>query len=258
MKIIGHKTALIGHTGFVGHNIFLQQDDAIHLYNTSNIHEMYGKEYELIIIAAPGGSRIFANKFPGEDRIGIGALATHLNLVKGIKKVVLISTVEVYSMKNGIDEHAKIDPTQLDDYGRNRHTLEEIMLKEFDSTIIRLPILFGENLKKNFIYDLIHNERIEYINPNNELPLYNLEYLWNDILTALDNDLRLVNLVSEPINVGELAKEIFDIELPENKKLPLRKYDIWSRHANLWGSEPYIESKENVLYDLKKFVENYK
>jgi len=249
-----HKTALIGYTGFVGHNIFLQQNDVIHLYNTSNIHEIYGKEYELIIIAAPGGSRIVANKFPGEDRIGIAALVTHLNLVKGIKKVVLISTVEVYSCKNGIDEDVKIEESQLDDYGRNRRALEKMVITEFEnSSIIRLPILFGEKLKKNFIYDLIYNERTEYINPDNELPIYNLDCLWPDILTCINCNLSILNLVSEPVSVGKLAKEIFDIELPKNESLPLRKYDIRSKHAHIWGRKHYMESSKEMIHDLKKF-----
>lgn len=253
------KTALIGYTGFVGHNILRQMTKKIDLYNESNIENIYGKVYDLVVCAAPGGSRIVANKFPGEDRVSVYALGTHLNLVMKIKKLVLISTVEVYPMKNGIDEHTKIDPSKLDDYGRNRRILEELVLNEFkESLVIRLPILFGEKLKKNFIYDLIHNERVEYINPDNELPIYNLEYLWNDILTSLDHDLQIVNLVSEPMNVGEVAKEVFDIDLPKNKTLPLRKYNIWSRHASLWGSGIYMERKEDVLYDLKNFVEDYK
>jgi len=261
MKIIGHKTALIGHTGFVGHNIFLQQNDAIHLYNTSNIHEIYGKEYELVIIAAPGGSRIVANKFPGEDRVGIGALLSHLNLVQGVKKVVLVSTVEVYSNKVRIDEDSNIHPSILDDYGKNRLFLENLISIQYSNPLIlRLPILFGEGLKKNFIYDLIHNERVEDINPDNELPIYNLKYLWDDILTCLEHELDIVNLVSEPIKVGEIAKEIFDVDLPKNDLLPSRKYDIRSKYADFWGSwsDFYMENKDDVFNDLDKFVRDYK
>jgi len=249
------KVSLIG-TGFVGYNIFHQADEGIDLYNTSNIAGLYGKEYDLVIVAAPGGSKFVANKFPDEDRFGVGAIVTYLNSAKGIKKVVLISTIEVYSDKNKIDESGEIDESQLDDYGRSRRLLEKTIIEEYGNPlIIRLPILFGENLKKNFIYDLIHNERLEYINPDDELPVYNLEYLWNDILTCLDCEIDVVNMVSEPTKIDEITKEIFNIELSKNESLPLRKYDIRSKHAHLWGPEHYMESKKEMMYDLLKFVE---
>ena len=43
----------------------------------------------------------------------------------------------------------------LHPYGRNRLELEDLVRKEFDTLVVRLPALFGKGLKKNFIYDAI-------------------------------------------------------------------------------------------------------
>ena len=56
-----------------------------------------------------------------------------------------------------MDEDSTINKTDLLPYGFDRLYLEEFVEQNFkDYLIVRLPGLFGKNIKKNFIYDFIH------------------------------------------------------------------------------------------------------
>ncbi len=66
----------------------------------------------------------------------------------------LISTIDVF--KNSIGKNEDYSPDAIEAYGSNRGYLENLCRSNFEKChIIRLPGLFGENLKKNFLYDLI-------------------------------------------------------------------------------------------------------
>ena len=59
-------TALIGHTGFVGSNILSGRpfDD---LYNSSNLDQIAGKHYDLVVSAANRADSFRINEHPDED-----------------------------------------------------------------------------------------------------------------------------------------------------------------------------------------------
>lgn len=57
----------------------------------------------------------------------------------------------------GKDEDCRIDTKDLQAYGYNRYQLEQWTRENYpDALIIRLPGLYGINIKKNFIYDYIN------------------------------------------------------------------------------------------------------
>ena len=73
------------------------------------------------------------------------------------KKVVLISTIDVFKTPKDVDEESMVDTDGLHAYGYDRYQLELWVRERYpDALIIRLPGLFGKNIKKNFIYDFIH------------------------------------------------------------------------------------------------------
>jgi hypothetical protein len=97
-----------------------------------------------------------ANNEPEKD---LEIIKNAFNNIKKInpKHVVLISTIDVYKNPVNVDESTVIDIDNLQPYGFNRYQLEKMVADEFQNhTIIRLPGLYGENIKKNFIYDLIN------------------------------------------------------------------------------------------------------
>jgi hypothetical protein len=72
-------------------------------------------------------------------------------------KLVLISTIDVFQNPKNVDETTAVDTEHLHAYGYNRYQLELWTREHYpDALIIRLPGLFGKNIKKNFIYDYIH------------------------------------------------------------------------------------------------------
>lgn len=149
------KKALIGYTGFVGSNID-SKTEFDYKFNSKNINEIKGKSFDLIVCAGVRAQKWFANQYPQEDFNQIEELIKILEQVN-TKKFVLISTIDIYKNPNNVNENTKIEVEGLHSYGRNRYYLEKWVENHFDNhLIVRLPALFGDGLKKNFIYDLIN------------------------------------------------------------------------------------------------------
>lgn len=148
-------TALVGYTGFVGSNLYASGkiDKA---YNSKNIEEAYGTSPDLLLYAGLPAAKFLANHAPEKDREVVEGARRNVECIAP-KKLVLISTIDVFPAPNGVDEDSPIDAEKLHPYGYNRRQLELwVQEKSPDALIVRLPGLFGKNLKKNFIYDFMN------------------------------------------------------------------------------------------------------
>ena len=147
--------ALVGYTGFVGSNLYGSGEfDAG--YNSKNIQEAFGLEPELLVYAGLRAEKYLANRFPQKDLALIEEAERNLERIRP-RRLVLISTVDVYRNPAGADEDTRIRTEDLSPYGANRYLLEEWVRENFpEALIVRLPGLFGRNLKKNFLYDYLH------------------------------------------------------------------------------------------------------
>ncbi|QQG50904.1 MAG: pyridine nucleotide transhydrogenase [Candidatus Saccharibacteria bacterium] len=252
------KTALIGFTGFVGGNIANQAsfDD---MYNSQNIADIEGKEYDLVVSAANRAEMWRINQEGEKDLAEIDEYIGHISKTK-IKKLVLISTVGVYKNPNGANEDTVIETDGLLPYGANRYHLEQFCLENFNTTIVRLPGLFGKGLKKNVIFDLLHDNNVDRIHKDGVYQYYNLDNIWKDIQVALDNNLQIVNLATPPVSTEEVAKYAFGIEFTnEPADVKPAYWDMHSKHAGVYkGEGDYLYSKDQVLEDIRKFVEQEK
>jgi nucleoside-diphosphate-sugar epimerase len=246
--------ALIGHTGFVGGNLKSQQafDD---FYNSKNISDINGKHYDALICAGVSAVKWMANSEPEKDRQHLDKLIKHLKTVT-VDKFILISTVDVYPNPVNVDENSAIDLAECHPYGKHRIELEKYVNDHFDALIVRLPGLFGNGLKKNIIYDFLNDNNIEQINPNGRFQFYYLEHLSKDINIALKNNLKLVNITTEPTNVSDVAKICLGKNFESGIDAPGALYDYKTIHASLYGGENgYMYDKQQVLSDLKRYVE---
>ncbi|WP_455089434.1 hypothetical protein [Peptoanaerobacter stomatis] len=231
------------------------------------------------------------------------------------KKIIVISTVDVYEKTVDIDERHIIQKENLQPYGLNRKIFEEFIMEYFSNyLIIRLPALYGDGLKKNFIYDLINkvpsvilkskfnelynlanddekkilsnnyiknkNGDYEYLNSLNSKKLlikfleknkytsliftdsrskfqfYNLDNLWKDINIALNNNINILNITSEPITAQEIAKKCFNIEFNNiiSEKNPV-DYCIKSIYYEKYGGyDGYLYTKYDIIEGIKKFI----
>jgi nucleoside-diphosphate-sugar epimerase len=247
-------SALIGYTGFVGSNLD-RQYTFTDKYNTSNINELDGRTYDLVVSAANRAEMWRINQEPEKDLAEINEFIGHLKTVQ-IKKLVLISSVGVYKNPVGVNEDTQIETDGLLPYGVNRYYLENFCRDNFEVLIVRLPGLFGPGLKKNVIFDLLHDNNVERIHHKATYQYYNLENIWQNIQTALDNNLQLVNFAVEPLSTDELAKACFGIDFtnePEGVKPAF--FDMRTKYAELFGgSGNYIYSKQQEIADIKAFV----
>lgn len=149
------KEYLVGYTGFVGSNLAAQHS-FLGLFNTQNITEAFGGHPNLLVYAGVPAEMYLANRDPEADRQIILIAKENIQRIAP-KQIVLISTIAVYPDTHGADEDTSIRNERLSPYGANRHALEVWVEQQYENClIVRLPALYGINLKKNFLYDYIH------------------------------------------------------------------------------------------------------
>ena len=307
---------LVGYTGFVGSNIAANYDFTWKI-NSKNKEEAFAKKPDLLIYAGLRAEKFLANKDPEAD---MAAVMEAMEQIKKINpgKLVLISTVDVYQNPVNVDEDTEIDTKGLLPYGANRYKLEQMVREAWeDALIIRLPGLFGKNLKKNFIYDFIHiipallreekylelsaksslieeayrklnngfyqcmvTEKqnrtakeeyaveelkqefmslgfsaLNFTDSRGVFQFYNLANLWDDIQTAVKNDIRLLNIATEPISVAEIYKKLTDRTFENEITQTPPFYDYRSKHAELFGGKDgYFADKKTILNEIVEFV----
>jgi nucleoside-diphosphate-sugar epimerase len=147
--------AIIGHTGFVGAALSGQHSFPAK-FNSRNVETIFGQRFETLVCAAAPGSMLEANSAPERDRAAIEALTAQLSDVKA-QRFVLISSIAVLAdFAAGDDEDTQAFQEALA-YGRHRRMLEAFCETRFDTClVVRLPALFGQGLRKNFVFDLMN------------------------------------------------------------------------------------------------------
>ena len=242
--------ALIGHSGFVGGNLLAKRPYES-LYRSSNIDEIRGREFDHVVCSGIQAMKWWANLHPEEDRAGIDRLLVALSDVRA-ERFSLISTIDVYPSPRGVDEDSPIETTGHHAYGLHRLRAEEQVAGMFPQVLVlRLPGLFGPGLKKNVIYDLIHDNNLHQVHPGGVFQYYDLRRLADDIDRAWSSGVSTLNLSSGPIGTSEIRDRFFPgKELGGTGPAPAG-YDMLSKHAATWGGAGgYLYSKEQVLSDL--------
>lgn len=246
--------ALIGYTGFVGSNL-LSQHQFKHLYNSKNIDQINEKKFDQIVSCGTPSLVWKANLAPEEDWQVINSLIKHLTTVEA-DRFVLISTIFVYPNPYDVDEESQIDPKLLMPYGLNRYRLEKFVRSHFKNhLIVRLPNLFGPGIKKNFIYDLMFNNRLDLTHKDSRMQWYNLKNIWRDIQIALHNDLATINFAVEPLVAKKIAKYCLGIDFTTvTEKAPLN-HKMLTKYGVMYGkTSHYLYDGDTILEDLKEFV----
>jgi len=252
------KSALIGFTGFVGSNL-KQQYNFTDLYNSRNFEGMKDEEYDLIVCSGISAVKWLANKEPMKDLKNIRVLENILSTVS-TKQFVLISTIDVYATTQMLDEDFDCASTKNHAYGTHRLAFEKFCTDQFDDcSIVRLPGLFGEGLKKNVIYDLLNDNCLEMINKKSSYQYYFLKYLWRDIQIAIENDIKLINLFTEPVPTQEIYQTFFASKNIGQEAVPEGHYDLYTKYAKNWNnSGNYIYTKDEMIEQLSDFISAYK
>lgn len=306
------KKILVGYSGFVGSNL-CSKEQFDGLYDAKNVEQSYGTNPEILVYSGVPAQKFMANKFPEEDFKVIEGAIENIKKINP-KKIVLISTIDVYKEPIDVDEDFEISTEDLQPYGKNRYYLEQWIKENFeDYLIVHLPGLYGKNIKKNFIYDLINvipsmlkeEKYLELININNfiekyyenqengfyklievneeekkelknyfnkigfsalnftdsrgKFQFYNLGFLWGHIEKALENNIKVLNLATEPVEVSEIYEYIKNEKFVNEITNNIPNYNYKTKYDYLFsGKNGYIFDKEFILEDIKRFIEGNK
>jgi dTDP-4-dehydrorhamnose reductase len=201
------------------------------------------------------GTKWIANKEPHNDQAAIHSLLLQLQKTRA-DELILISTVDVYHKPRQVDEDSPLHPEMLTPYGKHRYQFEQDVLSLFPKVrIARLPAIYGWNLRKNALYDLMHRHELEKINPQSSYQFYWLEHLWRDLLTMREHDINVVNFATEPLSIQEVAHQVFGVHLDGNPDTTPAEYDFRTRHDALFGgSSGYMYDKQTSLEEIRTFV----
>jgi nucleoside-diphosphate-sugar epimerase len=248
------RTALIGWSGFVGGNLASAHPfDA--QFRRSDVAAIVDEPWDLVVCAGLPAEKWRINRDPAPDLANLEALQAALARAR-IAELVVISSIDVYPSPDGVDEATQIELTRCHPYGRHRLLFERWAARQFPATILRLPGLFGPGLKKNVVYDILHNNRLDVIHADARFQFYPLTRLWGDICVALDSDLSLVNLATEPVTVAEIAEALTGrvFEGRPAEVVPAN-YDMRTLHASAFGrTGAYLLDRATVLAELARFA----
>lgn len=261
--------ALAGYTGFVGSNIYARASNRIDgIFNTQNIEKAYGLEPDVLIFAGLKPDKKLAERAPYQH------LEMVLEAQETIKKInpyklVLISSIEVYKNPVGVDEENsvfavgsdKVDKKEVLPYNLNRYYFEEWARKYYpNALIVRLATPYGLNFKHNRIKQFADERELQDIDSASTYQFYPLSRIWEDIQTALAEQLTLVNFTSEPITAGTLyhcltGKELHPKAAKDSVKKTLKTHNVMSVHASKFGgSGNYICTESEILGSIKQFA----
>lgn len=248
--------ALIGHSGFVGTTLLRQRPfDA--LFRSTNIEEIKGRTFDLVVCAGAPAQKWLANKNPEADRRAIERLMSCLSEIEA-RRFVLISTVDVFKSPIGVDEGTPVETAHLHPYGLHRHMLETFVQSRFDhSLIVRLPGLVGPGLRKNVIFDLLNDNNLDAVDSRGVFQFYPMVNLWHDLTRALAADLNLLHLTAEPISVSDIAQLGFNRQFDQTLPGEAARYDMRSRHAASFGrAGHYPYSRDDSLLAIRAYAQS--
>jgi hypothetical protein len=164
----------------------------------------------------------------------------------------------VYPVTNLVDESFDCHAHPNHAYGKNRMYFEDALRDCFEVvTAVRIAGVFGPGLKKNVLYDLLHDNCLDAINPDSSFQYYNVSHLWGDLELLDRTGIRLINFVTEPIRTRDIIDRFFPGKRVGQKRVPEVHYDVRTLYSEQLGRPPgYLGQAEGVMADLGEFVKS--
>ena len=105
--------------------------------------------------------------------------------------------------------------------------------------------MIGLSIKKNILYDLKHNQYVQNINLSSELQWYPLSCLEQHINMVVNNGIRDITLVSEPISNKTIVEKFFNQNpLVGTDPGPVKKYNV----------SPYCFSQDEIFKHISDYL----
>jgi len=249
--------ALIGYTGFVGSNLYQQQEYS-HLYNSKNIDDIEGRHFDEVVCAGIQAVKWWANDNPEQDWANIERLLAVLKTISA-DRFTLISTVDVYKKPVRVDESTAIVTDGLHPYGLHRWNVEQWVRSRFpQALILRLPGLFGDGLKKNLIFDVLADKDLSGFDQRSRFQFYDLAKLGSDLELAQAAELTTLNIAVEPVSVASVVERITGKSYVNETDNSPFTYDMRTIHAAaLRGADSYLYDARDCLDRIDKFSQSW-
>ncbi len=258
---------LFGHKGFVGSGIssFLTQQNISFVGIDRENYDAYkGKSCDIFINAGGNSAKRLAAQNPQAD-FQKNVLDTFATLQDFLcKKYVYLSTIDVYrdvsDQKKSEESMAGFlvnseNKSVLSNYGFHK-LLAEQLVKQYASNflILRLGGMVGPNLKKNAVFDILHNQL--FVNPLSEYQYIHTFDVARIILELSKTEAKVVNETINLCGDGTVSPaEIADhltVPIQENwKKNKQEKYEI---NINKLKSFIDVPKTKKTVFD---FVDAY-
>ena len=251
---------LIGNTGLIGTTLKkgIQFD---YEFNSSNLKDL------LNININPENTDIYLCCLPATKwKINQDLNSDFQNILnildiitkKEYRNVILYSTIDVYQDAPENSDESYVPNISTLSYGNNRYIFENLIkttVKYKNLTILRLPALFGDNIKKNILFDLLNNNEIDKINFNSSYQWYDLDELVKDTQHCVDVTKKyfLVNLFPEPINTKDILALFNKTKSDVNSKLKPINYNFRTNT----NPTRYVGEKQIILEKIKNFKNRY-
>lgn len=247
------SSALIGYTGFVG-GLLAARGRFDLLIHRANLDLLRHRSLDRIVCAGLPAAKWIANREPDADHANMRLLCDTLRSV-ATRSFVLISTIDVYPRTRDADEEFDCSGEPNHPYGGHRLEFEHFVRERFpQALIVRLPALFGPRLRKNVLFDLLTANQLEKVNPASSFQWYPLERLPQDLERAQRQELRLVNLFTEPLATGTIIDRCFPDAQVGAEAQPAVHYDLHTRYAPVFGGTGrYVMSAAATLDAIGSF-----
>ncbi len=252
---------ILGGGGFVGSGITRALTGAGHactVITRASYQEMRGRRFDAVINANGNSKKYLAAQSPKEDFEASVTSVQHSLLDFGYTLYIYCSSVDVYAdhahpSANG--ETAAINPSALSYYGLHKYLAEQLVRRYASRwLILRFGGFVGEGLRKNAIFDLLHDVPLR-VHPDSRYQYLPTESAGTVIDTLLRKEIgnELFNVCGEGvISLREIADALPHIKLivPPGAP-PTETYDISidkiRKHAEIPGT------KDSVMEFIRSF-----
>lgn len=108
------------------------------------------------------------------------------------------------------------------------------------------------------IFESLNFSALNFKDSRGVYQFYPLSRLWSDIEIALENDLRILHLATEPVQVGELYTYLTGKNFVNEISATPAHYDYHTKFAKLFGGKTnYILDKNSVMKSVAEFVKGF-
>ncbi|MDR1442787.1 MAG: NAD-dependent epimerase/dehydratase family protein [Bifidobacteriaceae bacterium] len=226
-----------------------------HIYAADRIEEAVRADLDSVVATAVAPLAWATNQAPSQDLYAIRRLQEVMATCR-ISQVTLISSCAVYPKPVAVNEYDPVSPVMLEPYARHRYELERWCQDRWETTVIRLPHVFGGPYRSEVRNPARDLARLAALNPESTKQHYDLTRLASDLRVVKQLGLKLVNLVTPPLTNRRVLGDLLGVPpLPGAELVRKVLRDVRSAHAGAFGgADGYIESADQELDRIASYV----